>query len=161
MEVTIGCAIEYSEGPESCGDAPKQEAEHEGQRAVSDLSAFDLDDPQQLGRLGEELAAFYMEENGYTVCERNYRTSHGEADIVCCKGNETVLVEVKTRRGEEAYPEEAVDRRKVERYRGITLDYLASERWSEFVRFDVIALNVVGPHCARLRHYVGVCSWEG
>ena len=81
--------------------------------------------------------------------------------MVCRKGDETVLVEVKTRRGDEAYPEEAVDRRKVRRYRRITLDYLHDELWSEFVRFDVIALNVVGPHCARLRHYVGVCAWEG
>lgn len=126
-----------------------------------DVEGLDIDDPHELGLLGEELAAFYMEENGYTVCERNYRTPHGEADMVCRRGSETVLVEVKTRRGGDSFPEEAVDARKMRRYRGITLDYLAEGCQTEFVRFDVIALNVVGPHHARLRHYVGVCSWEG
>ena len=161
MEVTIGCTVGCEGRPTVGEGAMVGEGAGEGQKAAPDMSVFDMDDPRQLGMMGEELAAFYMEENGYTVCERNYRTPHGEADMVCRKGDETVLVEVKTRRGDEAYPEEAVDRRKVRRYRRITLDYLHDELWSEFVRFDVIALNVVGPHCARLRHYVGVCSWEG
>ena len=98
MEVTIGCTVGCEGRPAVGEGAMVGEGAGEGQKAAPDMSVFDMDDPRQLGMMGEELAAFYMEENGYTVCERNYRTPHGEADMVCRKGDETVLVEVKTRR---------------------------------------------------------------
>lgn len=126
-----------------------------------DMGSFDVRNPAQLGQLGEELAARYMESRGYVIEARNYRTPYGEADIICRNGDETVLVEVKTRLGAHACPEEAVTDEKIKRYRNITIDYLARRAATPCVRFDVIALNVVGPHTARVHHFVGVCSWEG
>lgn len=122
---------------------------------------FDVHDPHELGRLGEELAAQYAAKRGFSVLERNYRTPYGEADLVCRHGKETVLIEVKTRMGGEAFPEDAVDGRKIRRYRKITLHYLGSHEDDEQVRFDVMAINVVSANTARAHHYVGVCSWEG
>ena len=36
-----------------------------------------------LGKIGEDLTADYLEELGYRILGRNYRTSFGEIDIVC------------------------------------------------------------------------------
>ena len=79
---------------------------------------------KELGRLGESLACFYLEERGYRIMERNYRCREGEADIVAYDeaDDSVVLVEVKTRRKAatslELYPEEAVNKKR-RRYRRI------------------------------------------
>ena len=41
---------------------------------------------RNLGRYGETKAAEYLENSGYTVVERNARTSYGEIDIVAGGG---------------------------------------------------------------------------
>ncbi len=51
-----------------------------------------------VGRLGEELASRYLEEQGYVVCEMNYRCAVGEVDIVALDGECLAFVEVRTRR---------------------------------------------------------------
>ena len=63
-----------------------------------------------LGNKGEEAAAAYLENHGYTVRERNYRSQTGEIDIIASRGRMMVFVEVKTR-GSLAYgmPSEAVN----------------------------------------------------
>lgn len=55
------------------------------------------DPRRQIGQLGEQLAAEHLVRQGLTILERNYRTRHGEIDLVA-KG-ETILIfcEVKTR----------------------------------------------------------------
>lgn len=153
--ISLGCAEEVKE------DKPGNKAYLEEAWGIDGMPQFNLYDPHQLGRFGEALAARYMEARGYAVCEKNYRTLYGEADIVCRRNGETVLVEVKTRLGSQAFPEESVTPQKLRRYRRMTLDYLGRESSEEYVRFDVIALNVVDPHTARLHHYAGLCSWEG
>lgn len=50
-----------------------------------------------LGALGESAAAEYLASLGYTVRERNFRTPHGEIDIIATDGDRTVFIEVKTR----------------------------------------------------------------
>lgn len=78
--------------------------------------------------------------------------------------NEVVLVEVKTRLAlhdsENTMPEIAVGKRKQQRYRKIALMYLALHSEYDAVRFDVIAINIVGESLARLRHLIGAYSWE-
>jgi len=70
---------------------------------------------QRIGKWGEETAARYLEENGYTVLARNARTVYGEIDLVVrSPQDEFVFVEVKTRTGQFfGNPEEAVDIRKL------------------------------------------------
>lgn len=70
----------------------------------------------ELGRLGEERAAAYLERRGYKILRRNFRAPRGgEIDIVCRdkKHNELVFVEVKTRASEAfGRPFDAVDQKK-------------------------------------------------
>ena len=37
----------------------------------------------ETGRLGEELAGKYLEEQGFRILQKNLRIGHLEADIVC------------------------------------------------------------------------------
>ena len=52
-----------------------------------------------LGKAGEDAAAKYLEQNGYTIRDRNWRKNHLELDIVADKDKELIIVEVKTRTG--------------------------------------------------------------
>ena len=51
-----------------------------------------------LGNRGEETAATYLEQKGYTILERQYRTPVGEIDLIARDGKTMVFIEVKTRR---------------------------------------------------------------
>lgn len=50
-----------------------------------------------VGMTGEDVAAKFLEQNGYTVIERNYRYGHEEIDIIAADEQFLVFVEVKTR----------------------------------------------------------------
>ncbi len=51
------------------------------------------------GNAGEEIAADYLQKQGYKVLERNLSLSFGEIDILASQGKTIVIVEVKTVRG--------------------------------------------------------------
>jgi putative endonuclease len=51
-----------------------------------------------LGRLGEQLAADHLLRLGWRILDRNWRCPIGELDIVALDDGELVVVEVKTRR---------------------------------------------------------------
>jgi putative endonuclease len=53
---------------------------------------------RELGRLGEELAAFHLARLGFAVLARNTRTRRGEIDLIAFDGQVIVFAEVKTRR---------------------------------------------------------------
>lgn len=125
-----------------------------------ELGSYDIDDPHELGKLGERVAACYLEAMGFAVIERNWRCSYGEVDIVAQDDDETILVEVKTRRGRRALPEMAVDAAKRERYRRLSLRYLMEHRDAHALRFDVIAVSVADRAGARVHHLMGACSWD-
>lgn len=144
--------------PEAADGCPCPRRGERGGRGATDLS------PHELGMRGEELASSYLKSRGLEIVERNFRCRSGEADIVAWEDGEYVLVEVKTRlaigRERESLPELAVDSDKRERYRRIALEYMMLHPEVSFVRFDVIAINVVGERQASLRHLVGAFSWD-
>lgn len=150
------------EGPQAGEAADGRQEGAPGQRSVRELSRYEL------GRRGEDIAADYLERRGMTILERNWRCGYGEADIIALdesgEHEEVVLVEVKTRLalGEpvEVVPEIAVNAQKRTRYRQMALCYLAEHPEAQNVRFDVIALIVVGERGAKLRHLFGAFSWD-
>jgi putative endonuclease len=55
-------------------------------------------DPRRArGALGERIAARHLADRGYQVLERNFRTRHGELDLVAADDGCIVFCEVKTR----------------------------------------------------------------
>lgn len=96
------------------------------------------------GISGEELAIEYLKKQGLKVVEQNVRMTVGEIDVVCYDGDVLVFVEVKTRStlafGD---PLEAIDRRKVQKYRKMAEEYIVRHRlFDKDVRFD--AVGIVG-----------------
>lgn len=49
-------------------------------------------------RFGEDVAAKFLQKNGYKIIDRNFRKSYAEIDIVAVDKNSLIFVEVKTRR---------------------------------------------------------------
>ena len=52
---------------------------------------------REVGQLGEDLAARYLEKRGFRIIDRNYRKKWGEIDLVALKDGITRFVEVKAR----------------------------------------------------------------
>ncbi len=50
------------------------------------------------GKAGEDAACVYLEDHGYKIIDRNYRTKGGEIDIIAEKGEDLVFCEVKARK---------------------------------------------------------------
>ncbi len=100
---------------------------------------------RRVGDRGEALALAYLVEKGYVPVEHNYRTRHGEIDLILDHGNTLVFVEVKLRRGMGfGDPLEAVTSRKQTRIRLIAEQYLA-EKGEDFAdNFDAMRFDVVG-----------------
>jgi putative endonuclease len=104
---------------------------------------------QGVGRWGEELAAEYLRQCGYTILDRNARTPYGEIDLIasqeCAEGHSTVFIEVKTRRST-AYgpPEAAVTPEKSAHLLAAAQAYLqAHPELNGVWRVDVIAIRRV------------------
>ncbi len=120
---------------------------------------------REIGIAGEFLAARYLAHHGYEILAQNWRTKFGEADIVCRNADGTVvLVEVKTRlvlsKDRGAMPELAVNAKKQKQYRRLGLVYLMQHPDEDSLRFDVMAINFIDRHSARLRHLVGAFDWD-
>jgi putative endonuclease len=54
---------------------------------------------QDIGRYGEDRAAIYLQDHGYEIIERNWRSRSGEIDLIARHKDRFVFVEVKTRNG--------------------------------------------------------------
>ena len=94
-----------------------------------------------LGRRGEDLAADYLEHEGFRILERNYRCSQGEIDIVAAEHRTLVACEVKTRSGVGfGTPAEAVTRQKLRRLRRLTVHWAQQHH----LTFDGLRVDVVG-----------------
>ena len=50
---------------------------------------------KEVGRIGESVAASFLERKGFTIVERNYRKPWGEIDLIAIKNNSVRFVEVK------------------------------------------------------------------
>lgn len=51
-----------------------------------------------LGKYGEDRIAMWLEDQGFTVLERNFKQRYGEIDLIAKKKDLLVFVEVKTRK---------------------------------------------------------------
>jgi putative endonuclease len=111
---------------------------------------------KSLGQRGEDAAARFLKQQGYTVLARSLDSRLGELDIVAIDGRTIVFVEVKTRTSDEkGHPTEAIDPRKQQRMTQAALAYLKAQRLLDYpARFDAVAIT--WPDTARrptIEHY--------
>lgn len=97
---------------------------------------------RQIGDLGEQMAADYLTQQGYTVIARNYYAAHHEIDIIARYGAYICFVEVKTRRSSEAEkygrPAAAVSYTKQKRLITAAEQYLRQNPGCGQPRMDVV-----------------------
>lgn len=96
------------------------------------------------GAAAEGRAAAFLEQAGLRLVARNYRSPHGEVDLIMQQGETLVFVEVRFRgRADFGTPAETVDHRKQSRLRATAEhyrqhDHRASKRPC---RFDIVAVT--------------------
>ncbi|WP_343588665.1 YraN family protein [Flavobacterium sp.] len=102
-----------------------------------------------LGKLGEDLAAAYLEENGYSILERNFVIQKAEIDIIAQKDNVLAIVEVKTRSSLDfGSPQDFVKQKKIQLLIKAVNAYI-NDREKDFqedleIRFDIVAIHKNG-----------------
>ena len=91
------------------------------------------------GAMGEETAAEYLKDKGYTIVGMNYRVRGGEIDIIAKNRKYLVFAEVKTRKNANfAMAAEFVTEAKIQRLIFAAQMYLAANPTRLQPRFDVI-----------------------
>jgi putative endonuclease len=108
------------------------------------------------GLLGETAAAEFLEQMGWRIVERNWRSGRAEVDIIAWTEEEILaFVEVKTRTGEgSGYggPEEAVDAKKQDMLVRAAGAYMESIDYAWEIRFDVVAVILREGKVLEIRH---------
>ena len=100
----------------------------------------------KLGKYGEYLACKYLEKNGYTVLNRNFRCKFGEIDIIAKdqQKKELVFCEVKTRSNFHfGRPSQSVTPIKQKHILNVSEYYLYINNLDDIpLRFDVIEVYI-------------------
>lgn len=108
----------------------------------------------ELGKLGEKLAANYLTANGYTILARNWRVNRAEVDIIARIDETLIFVEVKTRSTDYfGAPEEFVTKRKKRLLAGAASAYMQQEGHEWAFRFDIISIVMKLGDSPKLEHY--------
>lgn len=93
------------------------------------------------GKIAEDLAAEYLQKNGYKVLTRNFRFQKAEIDIIAEKEDLIIVIEVKAR-STDAFmlPQEAVTKAKIKSIVSAANYYLEEFNRNNEVRFDIISV---------------------
>ena len=99
-------------------------------------------DHNELGKIGEEIAAQYLLRKGYKILRRNFFFDKAEIDIIAQKDENTiVMVEVKTRNSSFfGDPQDFVTKNKIKLLVKAANEYIVSNELHAEVRFDIIAV---------------------
>ena len=94
----------------------------------------------ETGKIGEDIAVIYLQQNGYQIIERNFECKQGEIDIISKDKKEIVFIEVKTRASAlYGLPKDAVDKSKKKHiYRSAEYYIYAKHLENKPIRIDVI-----------------------
>ncbi|MCL1923524.1 MAG: YraN family protein [Propionibacteriaceae bacterium] len=118
-----------------------------------------MDQRKTLGNTGEEFAANYLLQLGWTILERNWRCSRvGEIDIIAVEPSKRqgtlVFCEVKAKSGH-GYgdPLEAITREKLQRLHRLACMWMATHPMGyDRVRIDAIGVSAIPGQDVKLNH---------
>ncbi|OGC98742.1 hypothetical protein A2701_01485 [Candidatus Amesbacteria bacterium RIFCSPHIGHO2_01_FULL_47_34] len=111
---------------------------------------------RKTGEKAETAVGNYLENKGYELMVRNFRTRYGEIDLICRDGNLTVFVEVKAKKGLQfGSPEEMFTSAKYRQVRRMATAYLEGREVP--CRIDMVAVELGEMNeVSALRHYENV-----
>ena len=94
---------------------------------------------KQVGDFGERLALAFLESKGYVLCAQNFRTRHGEIDLIMQNEEFLIFVEVKTRKNAcFGMAHEFVNERKMEKIKTTATLWLSENETELQPRFDIV-----------------------
>ena len=108
-----------------------------------------------------EASEMFLIRRGYEIIERTWKANDGEGPvgIIAKEDNAIVIVTVKSRKAKDkGFPESTATREELEAF---AIDWLSSNETECVdcpVRFDVIALILVSPDRAMIRHHINAIS---
>lgn len=95
----------------------------------------------ELGEKGEQLAVEFLQKEGYTILERNWRFKKAEVDIIVQKEEVLAAVEVKTRTSNYfGNPQDFINQKKIQLLVEAMNEYVISRDLDVEVRFDIVAI---------------------
>ena len=100
---------------------------------------------KSIGKAGEEKAARYLIEKGYSIVARNWQTKSGEIDIIALSNDVLVFVEVKTLpNGNVDMLSHVLDDRKQKKIIETSKRFLLINRQysKHYIRYDVIVVDM-------------------
>jgi putative endonuclease len=110
---------------------------------VAAFSGRRADRRLELGKAGERAAARLLRARGYDVVGSGFVARRGEIDLICRRGRELVVVEVKTRSSDAfGTPLEAVGAKKRRALASAAAEYRALAGWHGPIRFAVVGVNI-------------------
>ncbi len=127
-------------------------------KSLTDKERQKKDAHLETGKRGEEIAKKYLEKKGYKIIERNYKTKYAEIDLVARQKNELVLVEVRTKIGNDfGAPEDTINDKKRRKLRGNALAYARGAKWKGSLRIDAVCIVLKTDYSIeRLNHYENI-----
>lgn len=100
---------------------------------------------RSFGDAGEQFVVQYLQKNGFTVQAVNYRKFFGEIDIIACKKELYVFVEVKTRKSVTMPMGQLISRPKQQKIIKTAQTFIVEQKLRDYVyRFDVALVSVDG-----------------
>jgi len=121
---------------------------------MSDSKTFNR---KTIGDSGEDLAAIYLQNIGYKIIAKKFRTRRGEIDIVAVDGDTLVFVEVKTRNNEKfGNPIAQITQKKANRIYQTAEEYIVKQNCRDMdCRIDAICVNMDGEaHDYHVEHFI-------
>ena len=100
---------------------------------------------QIIGKSGEDYCVQQLENEGYVILERNYRSRYGEIDIIAKDGHFLVFIEVKTR------TKDTVDHTKTD------ITYSKQKKITKTAMFFLV--NYHNPEILEYRFDVIICTY--
>jgi putative endonuclease len=95
------------------------------------------------GSKGEQMASVYLEQNGFSIIEKNWRFRHWEVDIIASKKDRLHFFEVKTRTsGKYGKPEESIGYQKMKNLKNAAEEYQYLNPQWKYIQFDVLAISL-------------------
>jgi putative endonuclease len=112
------------------------------------------------GKIGEEIAKEYLKKQGYKILEQNTRNRFGETDFVIQKNKQLILVEVRTKKGENfGSPEQSFNKKKLKKIWFNAQSYAARKKWLGQYRIDAICIVLKSDNTLlRINHYESIIS---
>jgi putative endonuclease len=104
------------------------------------------------GTKGEQLAATFLKNKGYSIKETNWRFKNLEADIIATIDKTLIIAEVKTRKSNYwGEPETFVNKQKQKNLIKTANEYIQRNNLDLDVRFDIVSITI-GNNQMKINH---------